>query len=364
MEKRVVVFGWAHRVHLQRWVRAMSQRGFAVRVISLGGDDLAAESLGARELVAFPYNRKTSYIRYLGPAARAARDFTPHLVHAHYVTGFGLWTIAAGVRPTLVSVWGADIIDFPNSFIKRALVRRVLQRADRITATSQFLLEATANLAPSVRDKVTVIPFGVTVPDTMTSLPDEPPVRLCYIKAHRAKYGPDVLLRAMDIIKGRDVHVELSIAGEGEMTAELKRLTTRLGLDDRVRFVGFVENEQIYEFIAEHHVMVMPSILESESFGVAVLEAAACGRPTVASRVGGVSEVIRDGETGLLVTPKDPQALADGILKLVESRDLREEMGKKARRLVEEQYRWEKSVDMMAELYDRMIHGAKNNTAV
>ena len=103
--------------------------------------------------------------------------------------------------------------------------------------------------------------------------------------------------------------------------------------------------------------MVMPSVMESESFGVAVLEASACGRPVIASRVGGVPEVLRHGETGLLVPPGDTDALAKAIISLASDREKCRAMGEAGRELVRADYPWERSLDMLTELYNRSING-------
>ena len=93
----------------------------------------------------------------------------------------------------------------------------------------------------------------------------------------------------------------------------------------------------------------MPS--RAESFGVAALEAQACGVPVVASRVGGLPEVVRHNETGLLVPPDNPQALAEAIAALLVDHERRAVMGAAARRWVAERYRWKDSVDMMEDVY-------------
>ena len=100
--------------------------------------------------------------------------------------------------------------------------------------------------------------------------------------------------------------------------------------------------------------MIMPSL--SESFGVAVLEAAACARPSIASRVGGVPEVLRDGETGLLVPPHDPAALAGAIVRLAGEPETCRRMGEAAHRFVCLRYRWEESLNQMTSLYEQIIN--------
>jgi glycosyltransferase involved in cell wall biosynthesis len=100
----------------------------------------------------------------------------------------------------------------------------------------------------------------------------------------------------------------------------------------------------------------MPSISDGESFGVAALEAAATGLPVVATRVGGVPEVVIDGITGILVERKDAEKLADALKRLIDNSDLRRKMGLAGRKYVEEHYRWESNVKAMNDLYMEMMN--------
>jgi glycosyltransferase involved in cell wall biosynthesis len=355
--KRIVIFGWAHSVHIQRWVSGLTKRGYRIKVISLDGAPLPDI-----DTCILTRRGRWSYFTQASKAAHEASAFKPHLVHVHYAAGFGLWGLRLKFVPTVVSVWGADIIDFPTNWLFRSLIRRVLQKATHVTATSNFLRDAALRLDPVTAQKITVIPFGVAVSAEIVPPPPTPPVKLCYIKAHRPKYGPDILLRALAQVKNVGPELSLSLAGEGELTPHLKRLTSELGLTEKVKFVGFIPNTSIYEFVQQHHIMVMPSVMDSESFGVAALEASACGRPVIASRVGGVPEVVLHRKTGILVPPKDPQKLAEAIINLAQDAKTREEMGQAGYRFVKENYSWEKSLDMMGELYERLIHEAAKRT--
>jgi glycosyltransferase involved in cell wall biosynthesis len=346
---RVVIFGWADSIHVQRWVRGLSERGWKIRLISLGGEPV----LGAETIILRRHGR-LSYYWLAARAVRLAREFKPDLVHVHYAGGFGLWGAGCDFAPVLVSVWGSDIVDLPKNPFQRYFIRRNLKRADRISATSNFLKKACATLVSGVEEKTTVIPFGVVVPEKIEPMPPLP-VKLCFIKMHRHKYGPDVLLRAFSVVRQEMPDILLTMAGEGEMTSELKSMARHLGLEKAVDFIGSIPNERIYSLLREHHIMVMPSL--AEAFGVAVLEAAACGRPTIASRVGGVSEVLRDGESGLLVPPGDETALAEAIIRLARDLETGSRMGEAGRSLVQEKYLWGHSLDLMTQLYESLIHG-------
>jgi L-malate glycosyltransferase len=348
MPGRVVIFGWSDSTHVRRWVAGLSARGWQIRLISQGGGPVP----GVETFNLGRYG-KLSFFRHASEAVRLAREFKPDLVHVHYAGGFGWWGLKCDFAPLLVSVWGSDVIGLERNVLQKFLVRRVLLKAEAISVTGEYLRASCAALVDGLGDKITVVPFGVSLPDAVTSFPP-PPSRLCFIKLHRAQYGPDILLQALAEVKRCIPDIRLTMAGEGVMTPRLKQLCGELGLESNVDFVGFIPNERIYSLLSDHHIMVMPSL--AESFGVAVLEAGACGRPVIASRVGGVPEVMHDGETGFLIPPGDPIALADAIVRLARDLALCQRMGQAGRGFVAAHYRWETSLDRMHNLYERLIH--------
>jgi glycosyltransferase involved in cell wall biosynthesis len=259
----------------------------------------------------------------------------------------------------MASVWGADIIDLSGWPFYRWVINRVLKNATHITATSEFLEKAAVGFNPIVTRKISVIPFGVEVPDEIEPLPPHRPFKLCFIKSLRPKYGPDILLSAVNEVKKQIADIQLTMAGDGPMKERLEWIIKELELESNVTLAGFVPNQKVYNLIRQHHAMVMPSIMDSESFGVAAIEAGACGRPVIASRVGGVPEVIVDSRTGLLVPPKDHLALAQAIIKLASDINLCDKMGREGYEFVRQHYQWAKSLDLMCELYERVIHDSR-----
>lgn len=348
--KRIMIFGWASSVHVQRWTKGMASRGYDIRLVSTG-----EAKVPQVDTVTVPFSSKLSYFTQAGRALHHVRSFKPDLVHAHYATGFGYWLARVKNVPTLLSVWGSDVIDFPSNALNRSLVRWVLRRATHLTATSHLLKRVSIEILPEAEDKISIIPFGVKIPEEVQPPPDGP-TKICYLKVLSPKYGPDILLKAIAVVRDEIRDVRLTIAGEGLLREKLDQMVVDLGLQKHVSFVGFVPNNEIYGFIRDHHFMVMPSTLDSESFGVAVIEAGACGRAVIASDVGGVPEVIDDGRTGILVPPGDVAKLAGAIVKLCREPNLCKEMGSAGYEFVREKYDWERSLDSMAELYDRLIY--------
>lgn len=186
-------------------------------------------------------------------------------------------------------------------------------------------------------DKVAVVPNGV--PDrialhrrrlTGQSLRVGTMGRLSALK------GIHHLVSAVHALVDQGVSVELAVAGEGAELEPLRALAARFGIADRVRFVGFVPDEDADEFLMGLDVFVLASL--SEGLPFSVMEAMRAELPIVASRVGGLPEMLSHGESGLLVDPGDEVALAHAIAQLHADPDLADRLGKAARKHFEERY--------------------------
>jgi len=143
------------------------------------------------------------------------------------------------------------------------------------------------------------------------------------------------------------------MVGSGEPRSQLEELTGQLGLTRNISFLGAVEHRQVPNVLKNVDIFVMPSI--REAFGVAAVEAQAMEIPVVATKVGGVPEVVKDGITGILVEPCNPEQLATAIIELIENPERRKEMGKDGRKYVPSHYRWEDNATLMDDLYKSVL---------
>jgi glycosyltransferase involved in cell wall biosynthesis len=286
---------------------------------------------------------------------REVQQFKPDLVHAHYAAGNGLLGLCAGARPLVTSVWGSDIAYESNSYVVNRIVDKVLLSSDHLTATSEYLKSRVIHRVKANSEQVSVIPFGVQILSQIAPFPPSVPFKICCLKAQKPVYGAEILIKSIsEIIKlGREVL--LTIAGErNEYTLRLEKVAGELGLNKKIKFTGLIDHDRIYSLIEKHHVLVMQSRMEG--FGVAAAEGSACGRPVIATNVGGIPEIVHDGKTGLLVEVNNPAQLADAILKLANDNELCHKMGQAGYEFVKENYDWEKSLDKMSQLYERLIN--------
>jgi glycosyltransferase involved in cell wall biosynthesis len=237
-------------------------------------------------------------VSFARAARRASRD--ADLVHAHWLPA-GLVAATTG-RPFVVQLWGTDV-----ELARKApqLARLVLRRARlAICASSELAQSATELGAPAVR----VIPGGVDVPETVGE-PDEPP-HVLYAGRLSQEKG---VLELVEAARG----LPLVIAGDGP-------------LRDRVPdALGFVPHDRLLRLYERAAVVACPS--RREGYGVVCAEAMAHGRPVVASAVGGLRDLVVDGETGLLVPPGDVTALRNALQQVLGDAELRRRLGAAAR---------------------------------
>jgi glycosyltransferase involved in cell wall biosynthesis len=354
MSINVVMLADTRSVHIKRWARSLVERGLELTLISLGGDDIDRV-----EIIKLPCSgsRALGFLRQAGAVRELINHIRPDLVHAHYASSYGYWGWRSGFHPFLLSVWGTDIIEFPVNPINRILFKRIVNAADTITATGEFLKMAVRKYIKGDNPPVAVIPFGVKIGPLDRRPAGSGNVRLIFIKVHHKRYGPDILLHAFRIALDKCPFLFLTMAGEGKMTQRLKKMAMELGINDKVEFIGFIDNSEIPRVLSGHDILVMPS--RREGFGVTALEAAASGLPTIATNVGGIPEVVIDGQTGLLVPSEDADMLADAIVRLSTQEGLRRDMGQKAREFVLRRYNWDDNVDEMMKIYENLTGNSR-----
>ena len=295
---------------------------------------------------------KIGYLFHLNAARKLVQHLSPDILHAHWATSYGLMGAFANWHPFIVSTWGSDVFDFPKKSIwHKRMLEFALRKADEVTATSRMLAEETKQYMGTGKP-VHTIPFGVDV-DRFHPRESERRERITVgiVKKLEKKYGIEYLIQAFAKITASHPEARLLIVGDGSEEMALRGLTRDLGVEEDVVFAGFTKNDRVPHYLHQMDVFVVPSVMSSETFGVAAVEAAACGLPVIASDIGGLPEVVVDGETGFLVPPRAPDAIAEKLLLLVENLPLRRKMGEEARKFVERNYIWEKNAGKMERLY-------------
>jgi glycogen synthase len=279
--------------------------------------------------------------------------FSPDLLHINAVdvgNFFHLLTANVAPAPLLVTLHGEW------SPRQNAIIKQTLQRADWVAGCSQAVLNKGLELAPDIISRSCVIYNGLEVTKLLPKcLPFEPPVLLCLGRLSPEK-GFDVALNAFDIVLKQFPEARLIMAGDGPTRFELERQAKRLEIPDRVDFLGWIGPGDVLSLINSATMVLMPS--RQESLPLVALEAALMARPVVATRIGGLPEVIAHDVTGLLVEAEDAQGLANTVTFLLRRRERAISMGQTARSRVAQLFSWKNHVDGYDSLYRKLTTGS------
>jgi glycogen(starch) synthase len=286
--------------------------------------------------------------------ARLLQRFQPDLVHAFYASFSSFFLTPA--LPTSVPVVLTLHDAYPDLTLQPdAVLGSLLRRADWVAACSPAVLQRTVAQVPSIADHASAIINALPLPDLApTPLPLDSPRLLCLGRVVPGK-GFDIALRAFALLHPRFPRARLIIAGDGPALPLLQELAGELAITSWVDFPGWVEPPDVPALLSTASVVLMPSI-SFEPFGLVALQAAQMGRPIVASRSGGLQDVVRDTQTGLLVDPSDVTALAEATCSLLADPLLASRVGQAAYQYACTAFSWERHVGEYVGLYQRLLH--------
>lgn len=356
----------ANSIHTVRWVNSLVEKNIEVYLVSLKNhfeDDRNPISKKVK-IIYLPINGiKGYYLNYIF-LKNLIKKLTPDIVNAHYLSGYGTLARLVNFQNTLVNVWGSDIYDFPQkNIINKKIIQKNILKIKYIASTSNVMANEIKKYLKKEK-QIKITPFGI---DTKVFVPggrnesndSSNEIVIGIVKTLREKYGIEYLIRAFGILikSNKNKKLRLVIYGEGELKNYLEGLCRELEISNFVEFKGYISNELVAKALTTLDIFVVPSIYES--FGVSAVEAMSCEIPVVASDADGFTEVIENEITGFIVPQKNEEELAKKIQKLIDDKNLRYLMGKKARNRVKKKYEWNKNVDKMIEIYEEIINEGK-----
>lgn len=351
---RILFLGDASSVHIQKWAAYFSSNGYEIGIISLHNavvPNVTVYSIDNSNSYNINDVSKLKYIFKISRIREIINKFKPDILHAHYASSYGLLGALSEFHPYIISVWGSDIFEFPRkSYLHKKLIEFNLKAADYICSTSDIMAKETQKY---YNKEVLVTPFGVEC-DMFKPMPEyrsNDKIIVGTVKSLEKIYGVEYLIKAFSILteKYPKAPIELHIAGKGSEENHLKELSHSLNMAHRIKFLGFVPHEEVFKVLNSFSVAVFAS--NFESFGVATIESSACGIPVVVSKVGGLLEIAVNGVTGFVVPPRDPEAIAEAIEKIIFNKQLMEKMSENGRRYVLEKYEWTETSKIMENLY-------------
>jgi N-acetyl-alpha-D-glucosaminyl L-malate synthase BshA len=317
------------------------------------------------EMMSYPLFEHQPYTLALATKmASVAETENLDLLHVHYAIPHSISAILARESlkpkrylPVITTLHGTDItlVGADRSYLP--ITRYGIVQSDGVTAISHYLKEATKEIFQF--DDIEVIPNFVCehdyarhqVDELRRSLAPQGEPLLVHVSNFRPVKRPVDCIEILARVLRKGINTRLVMVGDGSERMNVEHKARGLGIFDSCVFVGKQPN--IVDYLSAADVLLLPS--EQESFGLAALEAMACEVPVIASRVGGLPEVVTDGVTGFLSEVGDVEKMANDAAKLLTDATLRREMGKRARESAVSRYRTDIVIPKYVEFYDRVL---------
>jgi glycosyltransferase involved in cell wall biosynthesis len=304
---------------------------------------------------------------------RIVRRFRPHVVHTHTAKAGFLGrqaALAMRPRPAIVHTYHGHVLEgyfgAAKSRLYLELERALARVSDRLIGVSEATVDDLVRLGVAPRERFSVLPLGLDLAPLVRAGDGGPRERtreelgvgsdevlLVFVGRVVPIKRLDVLLRALAQTSGSEPRLRLALVGDGEERPGLEALASELGIEREVLFLGY--RRELRPLFAAADLAVLSS--DNEGTPVSLIEAGAAGLPAVATDVGGVGEVVDDEETGILVPPGDPVALAAALRKMAGDPERRRTLGRAARRRVTERYGAARLIGDVDALYRELTGG-------
>lgn len=317
------------------------------------------------EMMSYPLFEHQPYTLALATKmAKVAETENLDLLHVHYAIPHSISAILARESlkpnrslPVITTLHGTDItlVGADRSYLP--ITRYGIVQSDGVTAISHYLKEATKEIFQF--DDIEVIPNFICqgeyarhpVAELRSSLAPKGEPLLVHVSNFRPVKRPVDCVEILARVSEKGIDTRLIMVGDGSERTNVEHRARCLGVHEKCVFVGKQPN--IVDYLSAADVLLLPS--EQESFGLAALEAMACEVPVIASRVGGIPEVITDGETGFLSEVGDVEKMAEDAARLLNDPTLRRGMGKRARESAVSRYRTDIVIPKYIEFYERVL---------
>jgi glycosyltransferase involved in cell wall biosynthesis len=259
--------------------------------------------------------------------------------------------------PLLCTSHGADLYGLKGILFNR-VKRFVLTHSSAVSVVSRAMRKEVIRLEKGYA-KARVIPMGVDLQNQFVPLPEKPEKgSLLFVGRLVEKKGARYLIEAIPHILKKHPHIMLRIAGDGPEKPALRKQVSELRADDRVQFLGAVENSSLPALYQSSDVVIFPSVIaddgDQEGFGLVLVEALGCECAVVVTDLPAMQDIITDGKTGIVVPQKNVRELAEKVVYLLDNPSLGRSLGKRGRQYVLEKYDWESIVLQYVSLMESM----------
>lgn len=355
---RILLLGDIRPTHLKRWREYFKNVGHEVLTVSLEDDPTDKDFRYLKSSVpvkAFKYYLERGAVR------RIIQEFKPDIVNSHFIPTYGILSVAAGFKPTAVSLWGSDVLISPHKsrlHLERALW--VLRNCDVITSDSEYMTQEARKLGKFDTQIITQ-PMGIPKVsyEKMAMLPRrESSSRIALLSTRRLEpiYRVDLLMEALHLVKDQMPPFDCIICGDGSERSRIVELAGEYKLDSVV-FSDWKSGDEYSKLLGDADIYV--SCSQSDSTSVSLLEAMASGLFPVVTAIPGNAEWVSDGTSALTFPDGDAAELGKALVRAATNRVLRDGAAEQNRRTIEKRAIWENNMAVIEKVFEDLVWRAK-----
>jgi glycosyltransferase involved in cell wall biosynthesis len=286
------------------------------------------------------------------------------ILHVQWPFPHAIWAYFASLlykAKTVLTFHGAELLLVKSYPFVRHFLKHAIRHADGITSNSSFTKSRILEITDTT---VNVIGFGPAVGEIQSAVKREhakkanPRKQILFVGRFIERKGTEYLIKAMPEIVDK-IDCELVLVGVGDLEGELRQIAEDLGVEQHIKFAGVLSNEELNTRYREADVFVLPAIVDSkgdtEGLGVVLIEALAYNTPVIASKVGGIIDIVKHRETGMLVPEKDPSALATAVVEILTNDELAMRLAEDGNRFIKEKFDWDKLAGQLHDIYEQVL---------
>lgn len=353
----------AQSIHSQRWAKHFANRGHEVVVISFQFGEIE----GIKVISLYPSNfvSRLNILRSLPRVRQIVREIHPDILHAHYVTSYGLAGALSGWHPFVATVWGDDVLISPEeSLFYRLMVKWVLLKADLVTSMAEYMTMFMKKRGYSTPERILTLPFGIDTqqfhPGRRTRRHGEEPPIIISTRHLMPEYDVETLIRAIPLVLQECPETRFVIVGDGVLRPSLEKLAHQFGVRQNVEFLGKVAYEEMPQLLGGADIFVTTAV--SDGNNISLNEAMACGTFPIVSDIQANREWIEQGRNGLIFPMGDVKRLAESIIQAIQRPQWWEVAAEKNWAIVSERGSWLKSMETIEDHYQRLVEKYKGTT--
>jgi glycosyltransferase involved in cell wall biosynthesis len=357
MEVKICVLGNALSIHTKRLVTYLANKGYEVHVISFRRSRID-------EIPVYHYEPRCDnsiykgfhFLRKFKEIRRLIWTIKPDILHAHYLTSYGLLGTLSGFTPLVVSAMGTDlIVDSRKSLLHRFVIASVIKKSNLVTVGASHLAKRVRELGGDIHKTLKVTAGVNTEYFNLSKRPRGDTKRTVVLscRVFEREQNVEYLIQAIAPILRKRRDIELHFCGDGSHRAYCQNLIRELGIEQNANFFGFVDHDQMPLYYCQADIYVSSSTSDADH--ISLMEALACGLFPVVSDIPTNREWIEDNKNGFLAPLNNPEIFGERILEAVKRRGIRERSRKYNFDMVRSKAEYGKDLEILEESYRKLF---------